>query len=409
VHECLIVLTAENSLNLFMVHKYSAAALARRRQRALALGFLAPAPPGSRHVLVPTEIAPRIKTIAKSLNMHQQHNALASVNAHYARSATMLAARKGLLSDPQRNVAMSVHRAANRAKHAWAPIVPVDPLTVADPWAGASLPCRRHSGAVGPEDPWWRYSPPSCGDSLALRLSLVERKVAELELLVSAYMHFNAPATVNLNTAALEQQAAHPMEQDSAHKLVTAPTVDGLDTAAFEQQTVHPLEQDSAHEHLNAPTAENLDTAALEQQAAHPIEQDSAHEQMTAPPDDDLDTAALEQQTDQEEIRQCVRDDHSTEEEDEGEEEEEEKPKHTKAAEGEESEDEDEGEEEEVEEEEDEEEDAEGILDEALEAIIQEVSLEFPYFPVGMIRARALKRARQSVIGKRMCKSQHSQ
>ena len=184
--------------------------------------------------------------------------------------------------------------------------------------------------------------------------------------------------------------------------------MDGLDTAALEQQTVHPLEQDSAHEHLNAPTAENLDTAALEQQAAHPIEQDSAHEQMTAPPDDDLDTAALEQQTDQEEIRQCVRDDHSTEEEDEGEEEEEEKPKHTKAAEGEESEDEDEGEEEEVEEEEDEEEDAEGILDEALEAIIQEVSLEFPYFPVGMIRARALKRARQSVIGKRMCKSQHS-
>ncbi len=68
-------------------HRYSAEALERRRARARTLGYLRHLPPGSQYVEVPADLTGRVRTITKSLAMHQTHSILNGRPSHYARTA----------------------------------------------------------------------------------------------------------------------------------------------------------------------------------------------------------------------------------------------------------------------------------------------------------------------------------
>ena len=154
-----------------MPHTHSPAA-AVRRLRALKKGYLSAKPDAceSKFVLVASSVAPRLKSIAHSLALHDRHDSVAGVHCHYARNAARAA--RPFISDSEFKAASSAHRAANRAKHngadreRWADSadclsasdgddffvaddgVPapaliaicevIDPLFIDDPWAAAA-------------------------------------------------------------------------------------------------------------------------------------------------------------------------------------------------------------------------------------------------------------------------------
>jgi len=100
-----------------MVHRRSPAARQRRHARAALRGYVMPTPQGCAHVRIRSSLAPRLRRMADSLELHEAHNELSPQPFHYARDAT-LAARHAL-SDAEVAAAHSAHRAANRAKHCW--------------------------------------------------------------------------------------------------------------------------------------------------------------------------------------------------------------------------------------------------------------------------------------------------
>lgn len=112
-----------------MPKKYSAEALAKRRDRAIRFGFLKP----GAYVAVPRAIKERVKDIAESLATHSEHNLLNKQPSHFARVATCHAARDGLITKAHADKAQYSHRRANAAKHDW---TKQDPLQLTDPWAG---------------------------------------------------------------------------------------------------------------------------------------------------------------------------------------------------------------------------------------------------------------------------------
>jgi len=136
-----------------MPHRHSAASQEARHLRAGRLGFLAPRPSGCRWLLVPERLHPRLRSMASSVQLHSEHDALVGRSSHFARFATLAAAP--LVGDVATRRALDIHRSANRAKHSWGrslgeEVGPVDPFVLADPWAS----CRR-------------TSPPSSGGSSA--------------------------------------------------------------------------------------------------------------------------------------------------------------------------------------------------------------------------------------------------
>eukprot|EP00973_Karenia_brevis_P016009 2188335-Karenia_brevis.AAC.1 len=75
-----------------MVHKHSSAKLAARRQRALAKGFISPTV-GKSWVEVGNSVAPRVRSIAKSVEFHDKHNRVARASFPHATQATRAARR----------------------------------------------------------------------------------------------------------------------------------------------------------------------------------------------------------------------------------------------------------------------------------------------------------------------------
>ncbi len=62
----------------------------RRRKCALARGYLTPHPnPGHCWLVVPTELAPRIRAMLKSLAIHAVHNSCLRMPTHFPRSAVL--------------------------------------------------------------------------------------------------------------------------------------------------------------------------------------------------------------------------------------------------------------------------------------------------------------------------------
>jgi len=102
-----------------MPHCHSAVARADRRSRALSRGYVVQRTPLFSHIEVPILIAPRIRSMARFLCLHEKHDELAGTCSHFARHATLSASDK--LTVAQRQCAFATHREANRAKHAWSP------------------------------------------------------------------------------------------------------------------------------------------------------------------------------------------------------------------------------------------------------------------------------------------------
>ena len=91
-----------------MVHKYSPEALARRRERALSLKFFAPKPAGHQHVCILEPLAPRVRTISRSLELHLKHNEFIGHVTHFARTAALAASEQQLI--PKEHPALRIVR-----------------------------------------------------------------------------------------------------------------------------------------------------------------------------------------------------------------------------------------------------------------------------------------------------------
>mmetsp|Transcript_36235 Transcript_36235/g.109559 ORF Transcript_36235/g.109559 Transcript_36235/m.109559 type:complete len:424 (-) Transcript_36235:26-1297(-) len=137
---------------------HSPAKLEARRLRALRRGFLTPhSEQGRKFVEVDAGLAPRVKVMAKSLEVHATRDA----ESHFARSASQRAFDDGKIDSVTLQEDRALHREANRAKHhqlASARCVGV----------GARLPPRGPRSSVDTEfdvvfdkDPWASYRSPS--------------------------------------------------------------------------------------------------------------------------------------------------------------------------------------------------------------------------------------------------------
>ena len=114
-----------------MPHVHSADASARRLARAIAKGFVKSGPnvaswdANSRLISVPTEVAARVKVVAKSLSLHKVHCELLQANVHNASVAAAKA--KPIIGLDEYNKARRCHRAANLAEHwAWCDAIDSD-------------------------------------------------------------------------------------------------------------------------------------------------------------------------------------------------------------------------------------------------------------------------------------------
>ena len=97
-----------------MPHCHSEAAQWRRNARAADRGYLAPNSDGQfRWLRVPAALAVDVRLMAKSLQLHRSHEAMAGERFHYARHATLAA----VSGHDLRSMALAAHRRANRAKH----------------------------------------------------------------------------------------------------------------------------------------------------------------------------------------------------------------------------------------------------------------------------------------------------
>lgn len=127
-----------------MVHRYSPDALARRRERAAALGFLRPqlCERGFRLLRAPIGQIPRIKAFAASVALHDHHDALNGYHSHYARNATCSATE---ITDNEKELALRVHRLPNKAKHGGA----IQPIFMGDPLADHKTYVTEHLEVQG--------------------------------------------------------------------------------------------------------------------------------------------------------------------------------------------------------------------------------------------------------------------
>lgn len=100
-----------------MPHRHSPQVLAGRRDRARRRGFLRRRDDGVAHVAVPARLAPRVKAVAASLEVHAAHVELLGRPVHFANAAA--AAARPWLSQTELCEARRRHRAANAAKHRW--------------------------------------------------------------------------------------------------------------------------------------------------------------------------------------------------------------------------------------------------------------------------------------------------
>ena len=157
---CLLV--AISVLLPFMPHLHSVDARRTRRERALARGFVQPRRREEAFVEIPEKLAKRVRTISRSLAVHDHHNQVTGQVHHFARHAALAAAPPASELKP----VLQLHRVANKAKHQWADVdedeYAFDPWLAEDPWSTTSSPspCRvaaiAHEGSGGqPHDDFY--------------------------------------------------------------------------------------------------------------------------------------------------------------------------------------------------------------------------------------------------------------
>jgi len=147
-----------------MPHVHSPEAAAKRRARAVALGFLAPAAPRWSF-----SVARRLQAAGKSLAFHEAHCQLIGQNVHSASAASALA--KPLTGPVDYAAARRAHRAAGKAKHdGW---VVEDPLWTNDPW-----PPPLCGGSA------WRRARACEHEELVSRLDALDHRLCQLLELV---------------------------------------------------------------------------------------------------------------------------------------------------------------------------------------------------------------------------------
>ena len=166
-----------------MPGKHSPAKLEERRNRARARQYLVPRPrpPNETFVQVAPSVAPRVKAVAASLTLQEDHIALSGVHHPFARSATRAA--RGQLTRDAYKAAMQKHDLANLAKHKWH-----KPASSSSSSGAFALPS----------------SPPTCGASLSADLPQPHAQCPQV-----ARDHPDAPAPVgapvSVDAGALKQ------------------------------------------------------------------------------------------------------------------------------------------------------------------------------------------------------------
>ena len=103
---------------LLMPGKHSEQALAARRQRAIGRGYVvAKASDQYGRIEVRPSVAGRVRAMALSIELQEEHNSLTGAGEPVARAATRKA--RPFLARQQYRQAMERHDAANLAKHHW--------------------------------------------------------------------------------------------------------------------------------------------------------------------------------------------------------------------------------------------------------------------------------------------------
>jgi len=120
-----------------MVHRHSSAAREARHARAVRRGYVRPLAPGARLLEVPAALSGQVKTMASSLAVHAKNDSVIGVKHHSARLSALAAFKCGAISDYELKRAVSLRRAADRAKHSPVSSMP-DPVFLCDPWSAAS-------------------------------------------------------------------------------------------------------------------------------------------------------------------------------------------------------------------------------------------------------------------------------
>jgi len=244
--------------------KHAPDKLAARRLRAINKGFLVAHQGGSsshrRHVEVSSQVADRVKAVAKSLAIQDDHIRSKGSPQPIARLATL--ALKDQLSHAEFKAAMRAHDDSNAAKHRWkkSDLVtswadtteadeasPEDPVFLCDPWHGAcyaqepavipttiSFSAASRISAPEPQSGVCSSSPPMCGATLdyCSQISAMQRLIdtqnstiallsRELEALRSRPVDA-AGSTLCAGLSAAKPAAATSSSEDTAQQPLPA-------------------------------------------------------------------------------------------------------------------------------------------------------------------------------------------
>lgn len=113
---CLAALLVALKINV--VHTRSLGKKLECRNRAIALGFVEQKEEGTSHVRVRSELASRMKVVAKSMKVHHDHCLVSGRDHHFAMHAAL--AVRHATPDHEFHQARSLHKRARVAKHSWA-------------------------------------------------------------------------------------------------------------------------------------------------------------------------------------------------------------------------------------------------------------------------------------------------
>jgi hypothetical protein len=216
-HEFLIVSPVS------MPHKHSPDARRRRHLRAVELGFFQPVSCHAKLIAVPRALAPRVKAMADSLQIHERHNFAAGHASHFARNAALAANTAMEISATEVSQALTTHRAANRAKHAW--VLPNHTSAAIELPYQNTMPMKSPS----PLPPAVVERPPCLHvsvEKLSAQVHVLETKLAEMRLvLMSQAASIVAELIPHLQpqAAALVSPAATLLEVDTANIEVFGP------------------------------------------------------------------------------------------------------------------------------------------------------------------------------------------
>jgi len=204
--DCLYLVTSRRRAVaiLDMPHVRSAAALLSRQRRAAERGFLRATPASdSRFVLVPAPLHGRVKRMTKSLVIHQTRDEQNGFSSHYARNASLAAARAGAIPRDVLGSDLKTHSAANAAKHVCSRVHPgrVRWADDSEEEGRAAVPCvSAESGTLSFAT---SSSPASCGppstpasewDPLLKELRTLSASILDLTVSLPAMLNFGAAA-----------------------------------------------------------------------------------------------------------------------------------------------------------------------------------------------------------------------